>query len=51
MAKKKTDEVEVICTCDRLPLADGTVLVRGQKAQMSPAAAAAYASAEKVANV
>lgn len=49
--KKKSDLVEVICTCDRLPLEDGRVLVRDEIAEVTEIEAENYESAERVARV
>jgi hypothetical protein len=43
--------IEVVCTCDRLPLPSGQVLVRDQKAKMSLHDAKNYESAGRVARV
>jgi hypothetical protein len=51
MAKKKPDKVEVICTCDRLPLEDGRVLVRDEIAEVTEIEAVNYESSERVARV
>lgn len=39
--------VGIICTCDRLPLPDGHVLVRDQTARVPLADAVNYESAER----
>lgn len=44
----KSDAVKIICICDRLPLPDGTVLVRDMTATVPEADAVAYESAERV---
>lgn len=50
-AAPKSDAVKIICTCDRLPLPDGTVLVRDMTATLPEADVAAYESAERVKRV
>ena len=45
----KPDFVAIICTCDRLPLPDGSVLVRGQTATVPVADAKNYEAAERAA--
>lgn len=53
-AKKKpapAEGVKIICTCDRLPLPDGVVLVRGQTAKVPVADAVNYEAAERATRV
>lgn len=47
----KSDAVKIICICDRLPLPDGTVLVRDMTATVPTADAVAYESAERAERV
>lgn len=48
MAKKQvSDIVRMICTCDRIPLPDGEVVVLGQQFVASAADAAAYEASER----
>jgi hypothetical protein len=44
---KEPTEVRIVCTCDRLPLPDGHVLVRGQYAAVPIADAKAYEAQER----
>jgi hypothetical protein len=50
MTKHKKPSGKIVCTCDRLPLPDGTVLVRGQTAEVPPADADAYVAQERAAH-
>jgi hypothetical protein len=54
MAKKKveaTDEVAMICTCDRIPLPSGEVVVRDVEFLASAADARAYEASERAQRV
>lgn len=44
---KPSGMVEITCTCDRLPLPDGTFLVRDQIASVPVADAVNYEAAER----
>lgn len=53
-AKKKpaaTDEVAMICTCDRIPLPTGEVVVRDVEFLASATDAAAYEASERAERV
>ena len=53
-AKKKpaaSDDVAMICTCDRIPLPTGEVVVRDVEFLASAADAAAYEAAERAQRV
>jgi len=53
-AKKKpaaTDEVAMICTCDRIPLPTGEVVVRDMEFLTSAVDAAAYEASERAERV
>lgn len=39
--------VEIECTCDRIPLVDGNVIVRDQRASVPAHEAANYVAADK----
>lgn len=46
-----TGEVEIECTCDRLPLDSGEVLINGQRGTVPASHAENYIAAEKAARV
>ena len=51
MAKKDNGMVKVVCTCDRVVMVDGTILVRGQEGEIPAEEAANNEAAERVARV